>query len=165
MSDNLIVFTDGSYRKKYNYCGYGVHFPNKEWKSYGNTFNIKPLTNQRAELYAILSAFKRIKKIIESNPKIKIVDIYSDSKYSINSLTIWFKKWIKNDWKNMKGEAVINQEIIKPILSMISNIQKSGIIVNFHHVHSHTGNKDYASVHNDIADKLANLVFNKQHKS
>lgn len=162
MSNNLIVFTDGSYKKKYNYCGYGVHFPNKEWKSYGNVFNIKPLTNQRAELYAILSAFKRIKIIVTKNPNIKTVNIYSDSQYSINCLTVWYKKWELSNWINTKGEYVKNQEIIKPIISMILDIEKQGIIINFHHVYSHTGKKDFNSIHNDIVDKLANLAFTEK---
>ena len=63
----LNVFTDGSYRKKYNYCGYGVYFPNNEIKSYGKEFIHKPLTNQRAELYAIFSEFKRIKLYVEEH--------------------------------------------------------------------------------------------------
>ena len=44
-SDNILnVFTDGSFRRKYNYCGYGVYFPNNEIKSYGHEFKLEPLT-------------------------------------------------------------------------------------------------------------------------
>lgn len=161
MSDTLIIFTDGSYRKKYNYCGYGVHFPNQELKSYGGLFKLEPLTNQRAELYAILSAFKRVKKILKNNGNIKVINIFSDSNYSINCLTNWCKIWKKNNWINSKGESVANQEIIKPILFIISNIENKGITVNFYHIYSHTNNKDYNSLNNEIADKLANLHYTK----
>ena len=93
----LNVFTDGSFRKKYNYCGYGVYFPNNEIKSYGHEFTIQPLTNQRAELYAIFSALKRIKKYLETHQEITKINIYSDSQYSINCLTKWYIIWNKNE--------------------------------------------------------------------
>lgn len=157
--DVLNVFTDGSYRKKYNYCGYGVYFPNNEINSYGHEFTIQPLTNQRAELYAIFSALKRIKKYLETHQEITKINIYSDSQYSINCLTKWYIIWNKNDWKNSKGEDVLNQILIKSNLAIIQTIKKSGKRIFFHHVNSHTNNTDELSVNNDIVDKLANKIF------
>lgn len=162
--DKLIIFTDGSYRKKYNYCGYGVHFPNKEWKSYGNTFKIKPLTNQRAELYAIYSALKRAKKIIKRNKNYKEINIYSDSMYSINCLTKWWINWEKNDWISKDKKSVLNQDMIKPNLTIIKEIKDMNIKILFFHINSHTGKKDFNSLNNEIADKLANLKFNRHIK-
>lgn len=160
----LNVFTDGSYRKKYNYCGYGVYFPNNEIKSYGKEFIHKPLTNQRAELYAIFSAFKRIKLYVEEHKEIKEIHIYSDSQYSINCLNVWYISWRKNDWKNFKGEDVANRKLIEANLSIIEKIKNNGIKIIFNHVRSHTNKQDELSINNDIVDKLANKQFFKKIK-
>ena len=93
---DIIVYTDGSCMGKHkNMCGYGVHFPNAELKDLSKKFTHEPLTNQRAELYAIYKALKRIIK----NLKFDSIHIYTDSEYSIKSLTIWIKNWKKNNWK------------------------------------------------------------------
>lgn len=158
--NNLIVFTDGSFRKKYNYCGYGVHFPNKEMKSYGNIFKLENPTNQRAELYAIYSALKRCIIILKTK-QYKEINIYSDSKYSIECLTVWCNKWKKNNWKTKDNKDVSNQDLIKKNLKLMNKIN---IKICFFHVNSHTGKKDYNSINNDIVDKLANLKFFKNLK-
>ena len=159
-SDNILnVFTDGSFRRKYNYCGYGVYFPNNEIKSYGHEFKLEPLTNQRAELYAIFSALKRINLYIETNSKITKINIYSDSQYSINCLTKWYIIWNKNNWKTSKGKDVLNKILIKSNLALLEKIRNKGKIICFYHVNSHTKNTDELSVNNDIVDKLANKIF------
>jgi len=156
MTDEIIVFTDGSYVKQKNLCGYGIHFPNGEIPDVSKPFTKGEKTNQRAELYAI---YKAIKIVNEYNNNIKI-KIYSDSEYSIKSLTIWIKNWKKNNWISSTGKAVMNQDIIRKIDELIKN--HNGEII-FHHVKSHTGKKDYESIHNDIVDKLArqNNINNK----
>jgi len=147
---NIEVFTDGSCMKGRKVIGgYGIHFPNKEHRDLSRPFLHPPVTNQRAELYAIYAAIAIIKK------KIKIYDkitIFTDSEYSIKSLTIWMYQWMKNNWQTAGNQDVKNQDILKPLYSIISK-QKSKII--FHHVRSHTGKQDRLSIGNSIADKLA----------
>ena len=57
------IYTDGSLVKKDEkiHCGYGIYFPNNEYKSIIRNFTQEPITNNRSELYAIL------KSIIISN--------------------------------------------------------------------------------------------------
>ncbi len=148
-TSNIIqIFTDGSFVKKTNYCGYGVLFPNAEFKNMSKKFTHQPLTNQRAELYAI---YKAIKVVNKKNNQLNI-KIYSDSEYSIKSLTIWIKGWKKNNWKSSTGKDVMNQDIIKKLDDLI--ISHEGKI-EFKHVRSHTGKKDFESINNDIVDELA----------
>lgn len=147
----IIVFTDGSFYKNnqgQEKCGYGIFFPNNELKNISRPFTHSPLTNQRAELYAI---FKAIYYIIK-NLNVKIIKIYTDSEYSIKSLTIWIKNWKKNNWKTANGKDVKNVDIIKNIDKLIKNFE--GMVV-FEHVRSHTGNLDDISRWNDKADELA----------
>lgn len=145
----IIVYTDGSCLKKGGIkCGYGIHFPNGELKDISKPFLHVPLTSQRAELYAIYKALDNITKNIDFDT----IHIYSDSEYSIKSMTIWIKKWEKNNWKTVNGKDVANQDIIKKIYKII---QKYPNKINFTHVRAHTGNIDEYSIGNDKADKLA----------
>jgi ribonuclease HI len=149
MSNNIIVYTDGSCignnKKK---CGYGIYYPNKELDDVSRPFIHYPLTNQRAELYAIYKALKLITKYI----KYDTINLYTDSEYSIKSLTIWIKDWKKNNWKNSKNKDVLNQDLIKKIDKIL---QKNKNKIFFTHVYSHTGKQDVHSLGNERADKLA----------
>jgi len=153
---NVIVYTDGSCMKGSDgpKCGYGVHFPNKELKDLSRKFKHAPLTNQRAELYAIYKALKKITK----NIKFDVIDIYSDSEYSIKSLTIWINTWKQNNWKTANKKEVLNQDLIKKIDEIL---QKYPNKIKFTHVRSHTGGLDKHSIGNDVADKLATAGANK----
>lgn len=144
------VFTDGSCMKKKTgtFCGYGIHFPHGELPDISRKFTKLPGTNQRAELFAIYVALILIKKMLQYD---KVI-IYSDSEYSIKCLTIWIGDWIKKSWKTSTNKPVKNQDILKPLHSILQDFEDK---VEFVHVMSHTGKKDYKSVCNDVADKLA----------
>jgi len=129
-------------------CGYAVHFPNKEYNDIAKPFTMLPKTNQRAELYAI---YKGIKKINKDKPN-ENIEVYTDSEYSIKSLTLWIKKWKENNWIGSTGKAVMNQDIIRKIDNLIEK-HKGGI--KFIHVKAHTGKQDFNSIHNNITDELA----------
>jgi ribonuclease HI len=151
--DNTIidVYTDGSLIKKAKeiFCGYGIYFPNGEYKSISRKFTHEPITNNRAELYAILKTIiicniinkERVKK-----NKIKIVNIYSDSEYSVKTFNIWLPNWKKTK------KVYLNPDIINEIDDHILN---SPFIINFIHVRAHTGKTDKHSLANSIVDELA----------
>ena len=88
------VWTDGSLHrvKEGDICGYGVFFPGRELKDISAAFTIEPITNNRAELYAIYKAISKIEKKYDFE---KII-INTDSEYSTKSLTVWIHKWKKN---------------------------------------------------------------------
>lgn len=148
--DKITVYTDGSCMKKKDgiKCGYGVYFPNKEIPNISKKFKNTPLTNQRTELYAIYKAIKKITRRFHFN----LIEIYSDSKYSIDSITLWVDGWKKNNWKKSDGKDVLNQDIIKKI---DKKMQKYKGKITFTHVRSHTGKTDKHSLGNEQADKLA----------
>ena len=146
---DIIVYTDGSCMKG-NKCGYGIHFAGGEMKDLSRKFTHKPLTNQRAELYAIYKALKRITKHLQFDT----IKVYSDSEYSIKSVTIWIKSWKKNNWKTANNKSVMNQDIIQKIDKILQKPEHIGKI-SFTHVRAHTGKTDIHSVGNDKADKLA----------
>jgi len=163
MENEIKIFTDGSFMKKSQnkiFCGYGIHFPNKELKDVSRKFIHLPCTNQRAELYAI---YKAIKLVVTSNKlkkkNISKIHIYTDSEYSIKSLTLWSKKWEENNLKNSKKEDVLNQDIIKPIYKYLKEHPNK---VTFTHVRSHTNKQDFNSKCNTMADNLATSGALKQ---
>lgn len=69
-------------------------------------------TNQRAELTAILRA-------LDIAPIHRDVTIYTDSKYSIDCVTNWYKNWERNGWVNAKGKPVENKDLVMDIREKI----------------------------------------------
>ena len=135
------IYTDGSYYNKEGGYGVRITHPNGDiQEDYGHLPigpNGENPTNQRAELYAIQKALELTKGDVV---------IYSDSMYSIRSMTVWIKEWKKNGWKTSKGSSVLNQDLVKTIhrLSETRN-------VDYIHVLAHTGIAD-----NERVDVLAN---------
>lgn len=153
-TESFDVFTDGACSnngKKNAYAGIGIHFPNEELDDISLPFQKTPITNQRAELFAILTALETIQKgdILQSYGK---TIIYTDSKYSIDCLTKWIKGWISRGWVGSNGQAVKNKDLISAIYKIIN---KNKGKIQFKHVRSHTKKTDYASVGNRTADTLA----------
>jgi ribonuclease HI len=158
--DTIIVFTDGSCLgngKKIAVAGIGIHFPNKELEDVSREFTIEPITNQRAELYAIYFALKYIR--LNLGLRNKLITIKTDSMYSVNCLTKWINKWKFNNWTTNEGKPVLNQDLLKAIDKYLVRYT-----INLEHVNAHTGRDDYDSIHNDIADSLSRRIFNQINK-
>lgn len=151
LKKNIIVFTDGACTKngKTNAkAGIGIYFPNNELPNISEKMNDTLLTNQRAELTAIYRALKIITEKLDFDK----ITIYTDSMYSIKSLTVWIKTWEKNDWKTSNKKPVQNLDIIKPIHLILTKYNNK---INFIHVRSHTNKNDFNSLGNAKADELA----------
>jgi ribonuclease HI len=145
------IYTDGSCMKTLKgnlLCGYGVYFPGKEYRDISRRFKVKPLTNQRTELYAIYKAIRRVYK----HDKTKDIIIYSDSEYSIKCVTVWITQWKKNNWRTANRKEVLNQDLIMKIDKIMGKYRGT---IKFIHVRAHTGKQDKLSINNDIVDKLA----------
>ncbi|MDR0951047.1 MAG: ribonuclease HI [Candidatus Ancillula sp.] len=105
-------------------------------------------TNQQAELTATLQA---LQEFAPGRPTpIKNMVIESDSKYVINSMTVWIENWKKNGWKNSKKQPISNIELIQAIDQEIEKRKKLGGTLEFVWVKGHNGNE-----YNEIVDTLA----------
>jgi ribonuclease HI len=100
-------------------------------------------TNQRAELTAILRA-------LEIAPLQREVHIYTDSSYSINCVTIWYKNWEKNNWLTSVKQPVMNKDLIQDILAKIMERQGCGCLTKFNWIKGHSSDPS-----NEAADRLA----------
>ena len=141
----LKIYTDGSCINSFGGYGFVVISGEDHFDYFGKYPGV--CTNQKAELYAILKAIvcTQTANISERNIGAIATEIYTDSKYAIGCLTIWYPNWLKNGWKNSKKQPVANKELIEEILLVMK-----GRNIKFFHVFGHKGN-----FYNELADKLA----------
>jgi len=69
-----------------------------------------------------------------------------DSKYTIDCLSMWYKKWQINGWMTSSKEQVKNADLIQKIVSLYSRIN----IIKWQWVKGHSGDR-----FNNHVDKLA----------
>ena len=132
------IFTDGACSGNPGPGGYGVILKYKD--------NVKELwggepdtTNNRMELTAVITGLKALKEPCE-------VDLYSDSKYIIDSVTKgWPVKWKQNNWIKSDKKKALNSDLWEQLLELLK-IHK----VNFFWVKGHAGHAE-----NERCDKLA----------
>lgn len=136
------VFTDGSAinnGQKNARGGIGIYCPNDERIILSQPFFLEPITNNRAEIYAIIKAIELI-GILHPHEQIQV---FSDSEYTIKSASGQY-----NGAKN-------------PDLLSYLRYLTSIVPVKFTHVHSHKTEpkKDtpehYLWYGNEVADRLA----------
>ena len=147
-SDTIVVYTDGgcpgngSQKAK---AGIGVYFDTEneiQMENISREIQIDTPTNNKAELIAIWEALKTCK----ANNIQQKIHIYTDSMYSLNCITVWYPKWMKeNKLKNRK-----NIDLIQPIYELIQEMN-----VIFIHINAHTDLQDRHSLGNSKADLLA----------
>lgn len=102
-------------------------------------------TNNRMELQAAIEAISILKEPCK-------VTLYSDSAYLVNCFKQgWYKGWLKNGWKNSKGQPVENQELWKELLRLMGIHQ-----VEYVKVKGHADNK-----WNNRCDELATGAIKK----
>jgi len=107
-------------------------------------------TNNRAELYAILLAIIKVKEIYK---KYEIINIFTDSEYSLKSCTEWKEKDIIKPRKKERK----NQELIDKIYDLLQKYPR----INLNYIRAHTGYQDEHSLGNEKADSLAVQGINK----
>lgn len=117
-------------------CSFVVVENNKLVKYYAKMSD--GTTNNREELKAILLAL--------TYSDGKEVTIYSDSAYSINTLTNWAYTWEKKGWIKSDKKTPENLDIIKPAFNYIKKHNN----VKFVKVKGHSG-----VIFNELADSLA----------
>lgn len=108
------------------------------------------VTNQRAELTAVFISISLAAKVPGYVAKENVIQIYTDSEYSINTFTSFCHTWEENNWRKADSTRPKNLDIILPIWDLMKEHR-----VMFFHTRAHTGKTDAKSVHNDSADKLA----------
>lgn len=142
MGDSVVVYTDGCCEgngRDGARAGIGVYWgPNHPL----NTAERLPgrQTNQRAEILAACKALEQAKDL-----KIKKLVLYTDSKFTINGVNSWVKKWKVNGWRLKNGGKVINKEDFQRLDALNQEVQ-----VVWQHIPGHAG-----FTGNEEADRLS----------
>ncbi|KAJ2236997.1 Ribonuclease H1 [Coemansia sp. RSA 485] len=143
-TDRRVVYTDGACRDnglKTAIAGIGVYFNDPAINNISEPLEAGTRqTNQRAELYAMIRALEHLDDTIGFQNN-QVVNICTDSYYGMRCMTRWYFFWITNGWKNIHGNKVRNQDLIRRLRKLIQELQ---VVVEFSFVpgHSHVhGNK------------------------
>lgn len=149
--NTVVVYTDGSSfmnKSGDRKAGSGVYFGENHPLNVAMPFRREPLTNNRAELYAIQQAIRII-----NDPANRTffpasdtnILIYSDSSYSRDALTKWRAGW---EDSNFKDDTIRNRDLIEPTWALM-DVSPRSIIIEW--------TKGHEGVHgNEKADALAN---------
>jgi ribonuclease HI len=133
------LFTDGACKGNPGPGGWGVVMIQADGSTSemfgGEVFT----TNNRMELLAVIKGLEAIQGI-------ENINIYTDSKYVKNGITLWIKNWEKNGWKTASKKDVANQDLWLSLTQLVEN--KS---IKWNWVKGHSGNQG-----NERADHLAN---------
>jgi ribonuclease HI len=156
--NTLYVYTDGSCinnGSKNAKAGIGIYFSKKDERNVSKELTGENLTNNIAELTAIIEAINLIKKEPFKN---KI--IVTDSEYAIKCATTYGKKLEASNWLTTpKKIEPPNVELVKEIYRLTNKYS-----IQYLHIDAHTGNKDRHSIGNENADLLANSAISAVHK-
>jgi ribonuclease HI len=141
-----VVYTDGSSLgngQNGALAGYGVFFGVGDERNVSEPLPGLRQTNQRAELMAILRALE----IVDTNQELRIT---TDSKYSIDCCTSWFRGWEKNNWQTAQKTPVENKDLVQSIVAKIRERKAQGAKTHFLWIKGHSKNPG-----NEAADQLA----------
>lgn len=132
------VFTDGSAVPNPGPGGWGfVWVEDGEVRVHGHGHE-QHTTNNRMELRALIEAFRALPEDAE-------LEVWSDSRLCVQTITQWAPKWERNGWKRKDGE-VKNVELVAELLEL--SRARPGCTLKW--IAAHSGH-----VWNEYADSLA----------
>lgn len=140
---NMSIYCDGACSGNPGEAGSGIavyYDDKKPVLLYGDY--VKNGTNNIAELNALYQALILCEKSNSSNK----ITIFSDSKYSINCISIWAYGWKANSWTK-KGGEIKNLDIVKAAHELFDSIKER---ISIKHVKGHSGIQG-----NELADRMA----------
>ena len=136
--EKVDIYTDGSCIGNPGPGGWSfiVKYENGVTKEFNGSEN--HTTNNRMELTAAIEAINFCKKGM-------IINIYTDSKYLKDGITIWIKKWKINNWKTANKKNVKNFDLWESLEEKIKGREIKWIWVKAHN----------ENIFNEKADILA----------
>lgn len=122
------IYTDGACSGNPGKGGFGAILKyNGSTKEISQGF--KCTTNNRMELLAAITALEMLKESCK-------VDLYSDSKYLVDSVNLgWIKKWQSNGWKRKGSEMAKNIDLLKRLVCQLERHEVSFVWVKGHDGH------------------------------
>ena len=136
--DKVDIYTDGACLGNPGPGGWAFVIKYNAKKIEKFSGSVKYTTNNKMELTAAIKAIKFFKKKM-------IINIYTDSKYLKDGITIWIKKWKLNGWKTSNKKKVKNSDLWKLLEKGIKDHQIHWIWIKGHN----------QNILNEKADMLA----------
>lgn len=131
--NTIIIYTDGSSLGNPGPGGYGVVIVSLP---YGEVFELgggkSHTTNNEMELSAAIAALSYVSSM--ETP----VEIFTDSKYVIQGVTIWVNGWERNGWVTTSKNPVSHKELWQQLVSLTRSYE-SKTLLSWHYVAGHTG--------------------------
>lgn len=144
-STNVVIYTDGACSGNPGPGGYGaILMLGDKRKELSQGY--KYTTNNRMEIMAVIASLEQLKKPCN-------VELYSDSKYVIDSITKgWVYDWQKRNWIISNRKPAINIDLWERLLPLLE-LHK----VNFIWVKGHSSNP-----YNNRCDEIAVAASKKE---
>jgi len=138
------IYTDGACVGNPGPGGWAavILLENKKKELFGGE---KLTTNNRMELTAAIKALEYCNTLEGKQLSLKQINIYTDSNYVKEGITVWINNWEKNNWKTSDKKNVKNVDLWKKLKELIKSNQ-----IGWYWVKGHSENPM-----NDLADKLA----------
>ena len=105
----------------------------------------KLTTNNRMELTGPIKALEYCAKQYDKQRPLKQIEIYTDSTYVKEGITVWINTWEKNNWKTANKKNVKNVDLWKKLKELTKPNQ-----IKWLWIKGHSDNPM-----NDLADQLA----------
>ncbi|MDR2808532.1 MAG: ribonuclease HI [Spirochaetaceae bacterium] len=103
-------------------------------------------TNNRMELYAVLSAFE---KLCSFPTPPDIVQVFSDSQYVVKGITEWIGGWKYNAWKASNKQPVKNKDLWQRLDRITRKFH-----IEWYWIKGHDGNE-----YNELCDHAAKAAI------
>ena len=141
---NIKIYTDGACAGNPGPGGWAaiILMQNEQKELFGGE---KITTNNRMELTAAIKALEYCAQMENKQLTLKNIEIYTDSIYVKNGITIWINNWEKNNWKTSDKKNVKNVDLWKKLIDLVGSKQ-----IEWNWIKGHSENPM-----NDLADKLA----------
>ncbi|MCU0897619.1 MAG: ribonuclease HI [Burkholderiales bacterium] len=138
MAEVVRIFTDGACKGNPGPGGWGaiLRYGEHERELFGGE---RATTNNRMELTAVIRALESLKRVCR-------IELYTDSQYVRNGITVWMRDWKRRGWKTADRKPVKNQDLWQRLDELAA-----GHEIHWHWVKGHSGHPE-----NDRADALAN---------
>lgn len=133
------LYTDGACSGNPGPGGWGVVL---EWNGHRKELHggEPATTNNRMELTAAIKAIEALTRSVR-------VELYTDSRYLKDGITLWLPEWKRRGWKTADKKPVKNLDLWQRLEALLARHE-----ISWHWVKAHDGHEQ-----NERADALARL--------
>lgn len=140
---SILIFTDGACEPNPGSGGWAAVIvdSDQERELSGGE---RDTTNNRMELTAAISA-------LESLTTPTVIDLYTDSRYVQQGITLWLPSWQARGWRRSDNQPVLNVDLWQALSRLVKRHE-----VRWHWLKGHAGHPQ-----NERANRLASQAMNR----